>query len=51
MSSAEFHYLCGKYVGERERALGIRQKSLLSRGAHGGCPGVHVVARATRRSG
>jgi deoxyhypusine synthase len=30
MSSAEFHHLCGKYVGERERALGIRQKSLLS---------------------
>src|SRR6266511_2054876 len=23
MSSAEFHYLCGKYVRERERALGI----------------------------
>ena len=30
MSSAEFHYLCGKYVRERERALGIGQKSLLS---------------------
>jgi deoxyhypusine synthase len=30
MSSAEFHYLCGRYVSERERALGIRQKSLLS---------------------
>jgi len=30
MSSAEFHYLCGKYVRERERTLGIGQKSLLS---------------------
>jgi len=30
MSTAEFHYLCGKYVRERERALGIGQKSLLS---------------------
>jgi deoxyhypusine synthase len=30
MSSAEFHWLCGKYVRERERALGIGQKSLLS---------------------
>jgi deoxyhypusine synthase len=30
MSSAEFHHLCGRYVRERERALGIGQKSLLS---------------------
>ena len=30
MSSAEFHYLCGKYVQEREKALGIGQRSLLS---------------------
>jgi deoxyhypusine synthase len=29
MSSAEFHYLCGKYVNERERVLGIGKKSLL----------------------
>lgn len=29
MSSAEFHWLCGKYVRERERKLGIGQKSLL----------------------
>ena len=29
MSSAEFHYLCGKYVRERERKLGIKEKSLL----------------------
>ena len=30
MSSAEFHDLCGKYVREREKALGIGSKSLLS---------------------
>ena len=29
MSSAEFHALCGKYLRERERALGIGNKSLL----------------------
>ena len=29
MSSAEFHSLCGKYVRERERLLGIGKKSLL----------------------
>src|SRR5438045_2136793 len=30
MSSAEFHHLCGKYVREREKTLGLGQKSLLS---------------------
>jgi deoxyhypusine synthase len=30
MSSAEYHYLLGKYVSERERALGLSRKSLLS---------------------
>jgi deoxyhypusine synthase len=29
MSTAEFHYLCGKYVREREAKLGIKDKSLL----------------------
>jgi deoxyhypusine synthase len=29
MSTAEFHYLCGRYVHEREQKLGIREKSLL----------------------
>jgi deoxyhypusine synthase len=29
MSSAEFHWLCGKYVRERERVLGIGERSLL----------------------
>ena len=30
MSSAEFHHLCGKYVAERQKALGQRGKSLLA---------------------
>ncbi len=30
MSTAEFHYLCGRYVRERERKLGIKNKSLLA---------------------
>src|SRR4026208_87478 len=29
MSTAEFHYLCGRYVHEREQKLGIKDKSLL----------------------
>ena len=38
MSSAEFHNLCGKYVRERERALGIGEKSLLSAAYTAGVP-------------
>ena len=38
MSSAEFHWLCGKYVAERERKLGIGQKSLLSAAYKCGVP-------------
>ena len=30
MSTAEFHYLCGRYVYEREQKLGISEKSLLA---------------------
>jgi deoxyhypusine synthase len=30
MSSAEFHYLCGKYVRAREQALGIESRSFLA---------------------
>jgi len=30
MSTAEFHYCVGRYVRERERKLGLRNKSLLS---------------------
>jgi len=30
LSTAEFHYLCGRYVLERERKLGLTNKSLLA---------------------
>jgi deoxyhypusine synthase len=30
MGTAEFHYLCGKYIDEREKVLGIQDKSLLA---------------------
>jgi len=30
MSTAEFHYLAGRYVRERERKLGLKNKSLLA---------------------
>ncbi|HEX7089309.1 MAG TPA: deoxyhypusine synthase [Longimicrobiales bacterium] len=30
MSTAEFHYLCGKYLAERERALGHGRRSFLA---------------------
>jgi deoxyhypusine synthase len=38
MSTAEFHYLCGKYVAERERALGLKNHSLLAAAYHHGVP-------------
>jgi deoxyhypusine synthase len=38
MSSAEFHYLCGKYLVEREKALGIPQRSLLAAAYRCGVP-------------
>jgi deoxyhypusine synthase len=38
MSSAEFHYLCGKYVRERENKLGIKNKSLLATAYEYGVP-------------
>ena len=38
MSSAEFHYLCGRYVAERERRLGLSKRSLLSAAYAAGVP-------------
>jgi deoxyhypusine synthase len=38
MSSAEFHWLCGKYVREREKTLGIGKKSLLGAAYEAGVP-------------
>jgi deoxyhypusine synthase len=38
MSSAEFHNLCGKYVHERGRKLGLSKKSLLGAAYESGVP-------------
>jgi deoxyhypusine synthase len=38
MSTAEFHYLCGKYVAERERVMGLQNQSLLAAAYHHGVP-------------
>jgi deoxyhypusine synthase len=38
MSTAEFHYLCGKYVAERERVMGLKNQSLLAAAYHHGVP-------------
>jgi deoxyhypusine synthase len=57
MSTAEFHYLCGRYVHERERALGSPSKSLLAVAYEYGVPiytsspgdssiGMNVAAKA-----
>jgi deoxyhypusine synthase len=57
MSTAEFHYLCGKYVAERERVLGIGRKSVLAAAYEYGVPvytsspgdssiGMNVAAKA-----
>jgi deoxyhypusine synthase len=57
MSTAEFHYLCGKYVRAREEALGIGRRSLLAAAHDFGVPiytsspgdssiGMNVAAKA-----
>jgi deoxyhypusine synthase len=57
MSTAEFHYLCGRYVRERERKLGLEYKSLLAAAYEFGVPlytsspgdssiGMNVAAKA-----
>ena len=57
MSTAEFHYLCGRYVRERERKLGLKEKSLLAVAYEYGVPiytsspgdssiGMNVAAKA-----
>ena len=38
MSTAEFHYLCGKYIAERERVLGLENQSLLAAAYRFGVP-------------
>jgi deoxyhypusine synthase len=57
MSTAEFHNLCGKYVRERERQLGLEYKSLIAAAYEFGLPlytsspgdssiGMNVAAKA-----
>jgi deoxyhypusine synthase len=57
MSTAEFHYLVGKYVNERENVLGLHNKSLLAAAYRCGVPiytsspgdssiGMNVAAKA-----
>ena len=57
MSTAEFHYLCGRYVHEREQKLHINEKSLLAVAYEYGVPvytsspgdssiGMNVAAKA-----
>jgi deoxyhypusine synthase len=57
MSTAEFHYLCGRYIREREKKLGIENKSLLAAAYEYGVPiytsspgdssiGMNVAAKA-----
>src|ERR1041384_5580846 len=57
MSTAEFHNLCGKYVRERERQLGLEYKSLIAAAYEFGVPlytsspgdssiGMNVAAKA-----
>ena len=57
MSTAEFHYLAGRYVHERERKLGLKDKSLLAVAYESGVPiytsspgdssiGMNVAAKA-----
>ncbi len=61
MSSAEFHYLCGKYVRAREEALGLTRRSLLAAAYEFGVPvytsspgdssiGMNVAAKALEGS-
>jgi deoxyhypusine synthase len=57
MSSAEFHFLCGKYVRAREEKLGLKRRSLLAAAWEFGVPiytsspgdssiGMNVAAKA-----
>ena len=61
MSSAEFHWLCGKYVRAREEKLGLKSRSLLAAAYEHGVPiytsspgdssiGMNVAAKALEGS-
>ena len=62
MSTAEFHFLCGKYVRAREQALGLTSRSLLAVAWECGVPvytsspgdssiGMNVAAKALEGNG
>ncbi|HWP48071.1 MAG TPA: deoxyhypusine synthase [Candidatus Limnocylindrales bacterium] len=62
MSTAEFHYLAGRYVHEREKALGLGTRSLLSAAYQYGVPiytpspgdssiGMNIAAKALEGNG
>ncbi|MDX2271713.1 MAG: deoxyhypusine synthase [Cyanobacteriota bacterium] len=62
MGSAQFHYLCGKYIAAREEALGIPNKSILAAAYRYGVPvytsspgdssiGMNVAAMALQNRG
>lgn len=38
MSTSEFHYLCGKYVAEREKKLGLKSSTLIATAYRCGVP-------------
>ncbi|MBI4531218.1 MAG: deoxyhypusine synthase [Candidatus Latescibacteria bacterium] len=59
MGTAELHYLCGRYVAERERVLGMERKSFLAAAHRAGVPiytsspgdssiGMNIAAEALR---
>jgi deoxyhypusine synthase len=62
MSTAEFHFLCGKYIRAREQALGLTSRSLLAMAWECGVPvytsspgdssiGMNVAAKALEGNG
>jgi deoxyhypusine synthase len=62
MSTAEFHFLCGRYIRARERALGLTGRSLLAAAWECGVPvytsspgdssiGMNVAAKALEGNG
>lgn len=62
MGTAEFHNLCGVYVGERERVLGTRERCVLSAACRAGVPvytsspgdssiGMNIAAESMRGNG
>lgn len=62
MATSEFHWLCGKYIAEREKQLGIKQSTLLATAYRCGVPvytsspgdssiGMNIAALALQKKG